>query len=124
MSETTTEAPAEDPTPLGWLNTADHKRVGRLFIVKATMFLVLGAALDLLLRVDLTDASDFVVFDSSTFAQTFAMSREVLVLMFVIPVFAKMFQDFGGEPAGIPHKLDFFACFYCYGHDFAVNYLI
>ena len=49
MSETTTDdtasAPAEDPTPFGWLNTADHKRVGRLFIVTSTLFLGLGALL-------------------------------------------------------------------------------
>ncbi|MDG2114815.1 MAG: cbb3-type cytochrome c oxidase subunit I [Actinomycetota bacterium] len=93
MSETTTEAnspaagPAEDPTPFGWLNTADHKRIGRLFVIKAVMFLALGAVLDLLIRIDLTDNSDFVVLDGQTFAQVFAMSREVLVLLFLVPVF-------------------------------------
>lgn len=93
MSETTTEAnaqaagPAEDPTPFGWLNTADHKRIGRLFIVTAVMFLALGAVLDLLVRIDLTDDSAYVALDGHTFGQVFAMSREVLVLLFLIPVF-------------------------------------
>ena len=36
MSENTTAStspgvPVEDPTPFGWLTTADHKRTGRLF---------------------------------------------------------------------------------------------
>lgn len=93
MSESNTDAsqdssaPAEDPTPFGWLNTADHKRVGRLFIVSSVVFMVLGAVLDMLVRIDLTDASDFVALDVSSFAKVFVMSREVLVLMFVIPVF-------------------------------------
>ena len=93
MSETTTEAsaqasaPAEDPTPFGWLNTADHKRIGRLYIVTSTMFLALGAVLDLIVRIDLTDDSDHVALDGDTFAQVFALSRESLTLMFLIPVF-------------------------------------
>ena len=93
MNETTTEAttqasvPSEDPTPFGWLNTADHKRVGRLFIVAAMMFLAVGAVLDLLVRMDLSDDGDFVALDGQTFAQVFAMSRETLVLLFLIPVF-------------------------------------
>ena len=93
MSETTTEAsaqasaPAEDPTPFGWLNTADHKRIGRMFIVTSTLFLALGAVLDMLVRIDLTDDSDHVALDGDTFAQVFALSRESLTLMFLIPVF-------------------------------------
>ncbi len=92
MSESNTDAsqdsaPAEDPTPFGWLSTADHKRVGRLFIVSSLALMVVGAVLDMLVRIDLTDASDFAALDASSFAQVFAMSREVLVLMFVIPIF-------------------------------------
>ncbi len=93
MSETTTEAtaeagaPAEDATPLGWLNTADHKRIGRLFIVTSILFGVLGLVLDLLVRIDLTDGEAFVALDVDTFAQVFALSRETLVLLFLIPAF-------------------------------------
>ncbi|MEC9473860.1 MAG: cbb3-type cytochrome c oxidase subunit I, partial [Actinomycetota bacterium] len=79
--------PAEDPTPFGWLTTADHKRTGRLFIVSALLFLVLGVVLDLLVRLDLTSASKFVSLDVDSFAQGFAFSREALVLLFLIPVF-------------------------------------
>ena len=95
MSETTsdtadmstTTVTTEDPTPFGWLNTADHKRVGRLFIVTSLMMLALGVVLDALVRLDLTDDADHVLLDGSSFAQVFAWSRESLVLLFLIPIF-------------------------------------
>ena len=53
MSENTTAStspgvPVEDPTPFGWLTTADHKRTGRLFIISSLAFLIMGVVLDLL----------------------------------------------------------------------------
>ena len=92
MSENTTASTSpgvsvEDPTPFGWLTTADHKRTGRLFIVCSLLFLVLGAVFDLLVRLDLTSATDFVSLGADSFAQGFAFSREALTLLFLIPVF-------------------------------------
>jgi cytochrome c oxidase subunit 1 len=92
MSENTTDStspgvPVEDPTPFGWLTTADHKRTGRLFIVCSLLFLVLGAVFDLLVRLDLTSATDFVSLGTDSFAQGFAFSREALTLLFLIPAF-------------------------------------
>jgi heme/copper-type cytochrome/quinol oxidase subunit 1 len=77
----------EDPTPIGWLHTTDHKRIGRLYVVTALLVLVGGLVLDGLVRLDLTDGSDFVVFDAETFAQAFVLSRDVLVLLFAVPLF-------------------------------------
>ena len=92
MSENTTAStspgvPVEDPTPFGWLPPADHKRTGRLFIICSLLFLVLGAVFDLLVRLDLTSATDFVSLGADSFAQGFAFSREALTLLFLIPVF-------------------------------------
>ena len=92
MSENTTASTSpgvsvEDPTPFGWLTTADHKRTGRLFIICSLLFLVLGAVFDLLVRLDLTSATDFVSLGADSFAQGFAFSREALTLLFLIPVF-------------------------------------
>ena len=92
MSENTTAStspgvPVEDQTPFGWLTTADHKRTGRLFIICSLLFLVLGAVFDLLVRLDLTSATDFVSLGADSFAQGFAFSREALTLLFLIPVF-------------------------------------
>ena len=79
--------PVEDPTPFGWLTTADHKRTGRLFIVCSVLYLVVGTVLDLLVRLDLTSATEFVTLSSDSFAQGFAFSREALTLLFIIPAF-------------------------------------
>ena len=92
MSENTTVAtspgvPVEDPTPFGWLTTADHKRTGRLFIVSSVLFLFLGVFLDVLVRLDLTSATDFVSLGSNSFAQGFTFSREALTLLFLVPAF-------------------------------------
>lgn len=92
MSENTTATtsrgvPVEDPTPFGWLTTADHKRTGRLFIISSMLYLVLGVFLDLLVRLDLTSATDFVSLGSDGFAQGFTFSRETLTLLFLIPAF-------------------------------------
>ena len=78
---------SEDPTPFGWLTTADHKRVGRLYIVSAIVMLLVGVLIDVIVRVDLTSGTDFVVLDGDSFGQLFALSRETLVLLFLIPIF-------------------------------------
>jgi heme/copper-type cytochrome/quinol oxidase subunit 1 len=54
-----------------------------------TALLVLGAglALELLVRIDLTDADDFVVLDADTFGQVFVMSKDLLIFGGVVPLF-------------------------------------
>ena len=92
MTETKTDmataiTTTEDPTPFGWLTTADHKRVGRLYIVSAIIMLLVGVLIDVIVRIDLTSGTDFVVLDGDSFGQLFALSRETLVLLFLIPIF-------------------------------------
>ena len=92
MTETKTDmataiTTTEDPTPFGWLTTADHKRVGRLYIVSAIIMLLVGIFIDVIVRIDLTSGTDFVVLDGDSFGQLFALSRETLVLLFLIPIF-------------------------------------
>lgn len=92
MTETKTDmataiTTTEDPTPFGWLTTADHKRVGRLYIVSAIIMLLVGILIDVIVRIDLTSGTDFVVLDGDSFGQLFALSRETLVLLFLIPIF-------------------------------------
>lgn len=92
MSENSTAAtslgvPVEDPTPFGWLTTTDHKRTGRLFIVSSILFGVLGIFIDMLVRLNLTSATDFVGLGADSFAQGFTFSREALTLLFLIPAF-------------------------------------
>ena len=79
--------PKEDPSIFGLLNTSDHRRVGRMFMVSAVLMLAASTVLSALVGLDLTDSSDFVVFDAQSWAQAFALTRDALVFLVVIPFF-------------------------------------
>ena len=79
--------PAEDPTAFGWLNTADHKRIGRLFIACSLLFALAGAVADLLVRFDLASSGGHTVLSADSFVQVFTFSRDALVLGMLIPLF-------------------------------------
>ena len=78
---------AEDPTAFGWLNTADHKRIGRLFIACSLVFALAGAIADLLVRFDLASSGGHTVLNADSFVQVFTVSRDALVLGTLIPLF-------------------------------------
>lgn len=77
----------EDQSLLGWFHTADHKRIGRLFVVCALVLGIAGGVVDLLVRLDLASATDSPVLGVEAFAQMFWLSREALILLVVIPAF-------------------------------------
>lgn len=79
--------PAEDPSAFGWLNTADHKRIGRLFIACSLLFALAGAAADLLVRFDLASSSGHTVLNADSFVQVFTFTRDALVFGMLIPLF-------------------------------------
>ena len=79
--------PAEDPTAFGWLNTADHKRIGRLFIACSLLFALAGAVADLLVRFDLASSDGHTVLGADSFVQVFTFSRDALVFGMLIPLF-------------------------------------
>ena len=97
MTDATTEAEhsegsavasqAEDPTAFGWLNTTDHKRIGRLFISCSLLFALAGAVTDLLVRIDLASADGHTVLNSESFVQVFTFTRDALVFGMLIPLF-------------------------------------
>ncbi|WP_420437751.1 cbb3-type cytochrome c oxidase subunit I [Candidatus Poriferisodalis sp.] len=97
MTDATTEAtnsggsagvvPEEDPTAFGWLNTVDHKRIGRLFIACSLLFGLAGAIADLLVRLDLTSSGGHTVLNSDSFVQVFTFTRDALVFGMLIPLF-------------------------------------
>ena len=97
MTDATTEAAhstgsavapqAEDPTAFGLLNTADHKRIGRLFIGFSLLFALAGAVTDVLVRFDLASDSGHTVLNLETFTQVFMFTRDALVFGMLIPFF-------------------------------------
>ena len=79
--------PAEDPSAFGWLNTVDHKRIGRLFIACSLLFALAGAVADLLVRFDLASSSGHTVLNADSFVQVFTFTRDALVFGMLIPLF-------------------------------------
>ncbi len=77
----------EDPTAFGWLNTVDHKRIGRLFIACSLLFGLAGTIADLLVRFDLTSSGGHTVLNGDSFVQVFTFTRDALVFGMLIPLF-------------------------------------
>lgn len=80
-------AHAEDPTAFGWLKTADHKRIGRMFISLSLLFAVAGLIADLAVRLDLASADGHTVLNDDVFVQVFTFTRDALVFGMLIPLF-------------------------------------
>ncbi|WP_428115786.1 cbb3-type cytochrome c oxidase subunit I [Candidatus Poriferisodalis sp.] len=78
---------AEDPSAFGWLNTTDHKRIGRMFIACSLVFAMAGAVADLAVRFDLASANGHTVLNADVFVQVFTFTRDALVLGMLIPLF-------------------------------------
>ncbi|MBW3575092.1 MAG: cbb3-type cytochrome c oxidase subunit I [Actinobacteria bacterium] len=70
----------------GWLSTSDHKDVGRLYVVTALAFLVLGAVGVALLAVERLQ-DDLQVLDGQRFSQLSTLAPEAAVLLFLLPCF-------------------------------------
>ena len=88
--------PAEQATPtpqapypsiLSWLNTADHKQIGRLYIASAVLVLLAAMVVDMLVRIDLINALGFTVYDADSWFQLFAMSRDAVLFGVLAPGF-------------------------------------
>lgn len=87
------DAPGDEPAPVpepsglaGWFTTADHKRTGRLYLVTALVFLLVGSALGALLGTERID-SGLELLTSDTFEQVYTLHGEVAVLLFLVPFF-------------------------------------
>jgi cytochrome c oxidase subunit I len=76
------------PSPAGgvisWLTTTDHKRLGILYMATAFGFFLLGGALALLMRAELT-APGIQLTDSQTYAEIFTIHGTVMIFLFVAP---------------------------------------
>jgi cytochrome c oxidase subunit 1 len=77
---------ADPPGVAGWLTTADHKRIGRLWIATALLFFVAAGVLTALLGVESTQ-SGLDVFGRRGFNAVSALSGEATVLLFLLPLF-------------------------------------
>lgn len=97
MTETRSEADAEtaDPGPIappeptglaGLLSTADHKRIGRLYLAASLAFLVGAVVTNALVGVE-GIGSGLVLFDEASFTQVHSLQAELAALLFLVPFF-------------------------------------
>jgi cytochrome c oxidase subunit 1 len=73
------------PGFLGWLATVDHKEIGRRYIVTALIFLALGGALALLMRLQLAHPDNALI-GASRFNELFTMHGSTMMFLFAVPV--------------------------------------
>jgi cytochrome c oxidase subunit I+III len=76
---------AAKPGVLGWAGQCNHKAVGRRFIFTAFVFLMLGGALALLMRLQLI-GPDNDVMGPDGFNQLFTMHGTIMMFLFVVPM--------------------------------------
>jgi cytochrome c oxidase subunit I+III len=79
-------APADQAGFAGWFTTADHKRIGRLYIGTSLSFLVIGGVVALLLAAERTQSGVEIV-DGDSFFQLYTAHSEILVWLFLVPFF-------------------------------------
>jgi heme/copper-type cytochrome/quinol oxidase subunit 1 len=68
-----------------WPRGTDHKYIGSLFVVFSLLFLVVGVALSLVMRAQLTTA-DATAMGARTYQQIFTMHGTMSVFLFALPV--------------------------------------
>lgn len=90
---TLTEAPPEhverpEPQPLpsagGWLTTADHKRLGLLFIAAAFLFLLVGGVAGMALRIELAEPGLSLLENNAE--RVYSLHTTVAALLFLAPL--------------------------------------
>ncbi|MEM8902140.1 MAG: cbb3-type cytochrome c oxidase subunit I [Actinomycetota bacterium] len=75
------------PTSIGWFDTADHRRLGRLYVALAIVFGLVALVLDALVKLDRADAGGFVLLDGETWEQTLWLSLDGISFLMLLPLF-------------------------------------
>lgn len=70
----------------GWIGTADHKRIGRLYLATAVAFLVVGSVVGAILGAERL-GSGLEILSDNTFGQVYTLHGEVAVFGFLVPFF-------------------------------------
>src|SRR5215204_5706715 len=78
------------PEPRGWISwlaTADHKRIGILYLWTVAVFFILGGVEALLMRVQL-GAPENTLLSPERYNQLFTMHGTTMIFLVVVPVWA------------------------------------
>jgi cytochrome c oxidase subunit I len=74
---------------VGWLSAADHKTIGRRFILTTFVFFLLGGILAVLMRVQLARPENTFV-DPDLYNQLFSLHGTTMMFLFAVPVMEAM----------------------------------
>ena len=83
----------ERPGALGWLTTADHKRIGLLYFFTSLAFLGAGGVEALLMRTQLAQPNNKVL-SPETYNQMMTMHGVTMIFLFVIPMTTGAFGNY------------------------------
>ena len=72
---------------MAWLTTADHKKIGIMYIVAGFMFFLLGGIMALFIRLELAQPGRPIM-SPDTYNQLFSMHGTTMIFLFVIPMSA------------------------------------
>lgn len=72
---------------MAWLTTADHKKIGIMYIVAGFMFFLLGGIMALFIRLELAQPGRPIM-SPDTYNQLFSLHGTTMIFLFVIPMSA------------------------------------
>jgi cytochrome c oxidase subunit I len=76
-----------------WILSTDHKRIALLYLYAIMVFFLVGAALGVLMRIELLQAGQQVI-DAQTYNGVFTVHGVIMIFMVVIPGLSAVFGNF------------------------------
>lgn len=77
----------------GWLFSTDHKRIGLLYLISLSIFLVVGVIFGLLMRLELLTPGRTIM-DPQTYNSIFTLHGVIMIFLFVVPGLPAVFGNF------------------------------
>lgn len=78
---------------LGWLLSTDHKRIGLLYLISLSIFLVVGVTFGFLMRLELLTPGRTIM-DPQTYNSIFTLHGVIMIFLFVVPGLPAVFGNF------------------------------
>ena len=112
-----------------WIFTLDHKRIGLLYLYSVGSFFLVGAALGVLMRLELLNPGGDVI-EAQTYNQVFTLHGVIMIFLFIIPSIPAVFGNFflpimlGTDDVAFPRLNLFSWWLYVLGALFALSTLV
>lgn len=78
---------------LGWLLSTDHKRIGLLYLISLSIFLIVGVTFGFLMRLELLTPGRTIM-DPQTYNSIFTLHGVIMIFLFVVPGLPAVFGNF------------------------------